>query len=447
MFRLLTPEDYGLMAMSMVIISIIAGIAEFGLGASLIQAKTVSRQELAHLAGALAALNMGCGVLVVVGAEPFANLLGDARLTDVIRVLALQFLLSAIEAVPYSIAYREMQFKRLAGIEIAATLVGSMVTLTLAWLEAGVWALVFGGVAGGVLRTTLYVCLGTFVWPSFRLRGIARHARFGGAVTAGRILWQLTYQADVLIAGRFLTSQTVGLYSVSLHLATLPMHKAMGILNQVAFPAVARLQDELPRMRQRLLDSLRLLAFAAIPMFWGISAVAPEFVHVVLGKKWYPAIFALQVVSLVAPMRMLAAVFSTALAAIGRADLDLRNMLIGAVVLPAAFLIGVQWGLDGLAASWVAGIPIVFALNFPRTLAAIGLRQSQLWAAVRVPLIAGVIMIVLVAGVRTVLIEYDEFLRLPLLIVVGAAGYLGSVQLLDRVIWTDVRRLVAAARG
>ena len=106
-----------------------------------------------------------------------------------------------------------------------------------------------------------------------------------------------------------------------------------------------------------------------------------------------------------------------------------------------------QWGLDGLAASWVVGIPIVFALNFPRTLAAIGFSQSQLWGTVRVPLIAGVIMYVFVAGVRTLVIEYDELLRLALLTVVGAAGYLGSVQLLDRVIWTDVRRLVAAVRG
>jgi O-antigen/teichoic acid export membrane protein len=445
--RLLTPEDYGLLAMSMVIITMIAGFAEFGLGGSLIQAETVNRAELARLGGAVVALNVGCGLLVVAGADVYADLLGQPRLAPLIRVLALQFLLNAIEVVPQSIAYREMHFKRLAGIDLAVTLVGSAVTLALAWLGAGVWALAFGTLAGGLLRMILLVSLSTFVWPSFRFGGIGRHVRFGGAMTAGRMLWQFTYQADVLIAGRFLTSLSVGLYSVALNLATLPMNKAMGIVNQVAFSAVARLQEDLPRMRERLLEALRLLALAAISTLWGIAAVAPEFIDVVLGERWHPAIFALQIVSIFTPVRMLAAVFSTALAGIGRADLDLRNMVINAVVLPAGFLIGVQWGLDGLAASWALGVPIASALNFPRTLAALGIGSWQLWAAVRVPFAAGVIMLALVTGLRAALVDLGEFARLLVLICAGAAGYLGTVHLLDRGIWIDVRRLAVAVRG
>jgi O-antigen/teichoic acid export membrane protein len=445
--RLLTPQDYGLMAMSVVIISLVTGFAEFGLGGSLIQARTVSRPELARLAGALAALNVGCGVLVFAGAELYAGVLHEPRLTDIVRVLALQFLLNAIDAVPQAIAYREMQFKRMAGIELAVMLIGSAVTLAMAWLGAGVWALVVGTIASGALRTTLFVSLSTFVWPSIHLRGMGRHIRFGGAMTAGRMLWQFTYQADVLIAGRFLTSQAVGLYSVALHLATLPMNKAMGILNQVAFSAVARLQEDLPRVRERLLDALRLLALAAIPALWGISAVAPEFVDVALGETWNPAVFSLQAVSLVVPLRMLAAVFSTALAGIGRADLDLRNMLVSAIVLPAAYLVGVRGGVDGLAASAAIGVPIVVGLNLPRTLSALGIRLSQLWAAVRVPFAAGLVMLAFVSVLRMALLDHGELVRLPLLIAVGAASYLGSVHLLDRSIWIDVRRLAAAVRG
>ena len=445
--RLLTPQDYGLMAMSVVIISLVTGFAEFGLGGSLIQARTVSRVELGRLAGVLAAMNLGCGVLVFVGADLYAAVLREPRLADIVRVLALQFALNAIDAVPQAIAHREMQFKRMAGIELAVMLLGSAVTLVLAWLGAGVWALIVGTIASGVLRTTLFVSLGTFVWPSVHLGGMGRHLRFGGAVTAGRMLWQFTFQADVLVAGRFLTSQAVGLYSVALHLATLPMSKAMAILNQVAFSAVARLQEDLPRMRERLLDALRLLALAAIPALWGVCAIAPEFIDVALGEAWHPATFALQIVSVFTPVRMLGAVFSTALAGIGRADLDLRNMATNAVVLPAAFLVGVQWGVDGLAASWAIAVPIATALNFPRTLAALGIRLSQVWAAVRVPFAAGVIMLSCVAGLRMALLDHSELVRLPLLVAFGAASYLGSIHLLDRSIWIDARRLVAAVRG
>lgn len=445
--RLLSPQDYGLMAMSVVIIGLVTGFAEFGLGGSLVQARAVSRDELARLAGVLAATNLACGALVFAGASLYASLLHEPRLANIVRVLAFQFALNAIDAVPQAIAYREMQWKRMAGIELAVMLLGSAVTLALAWLGAGVWALVVGTIASGVLRTALFVGLGTFVWPSFQSGGMGRHLRFGGAVTAGRLLWQFTFQADVLIAGRFLTSQAVGLYSVALHLATLPMNKAMAILNQVAFSAVARLQDDRPRMRERLLDALRLLALGAIPALWGVCAVAPEFVDVVLGPAWHPAIFALQIVSLLTPVRMLGAVFSTALAGIGRADLDLRNMAIGAVVLPAAFLIGVQWGVDGLAASWAVGVPIASAWSLPRAFAALGIGVSQVWAAVRVPLAAGVVMLGCVAGLRAAFFDHSELVRLPLLVASGAVAYLGSVHLLDRSIWIDARRLVTAVRG
>lgn len=446
-FRLLAPQDYGLMALGTVLIAIVAGIAEFGLGASLIQAPSLDRRELAQVAGALAALNTLCAVIVFAGAPAFAGLLGDSRLTLVIRALSLQFLLSAIDAVPQSLAARQMKFKLIAGIDLACTFAGCLATLLLALWGARVWALILGNLVSAALRTVLYVSLGTFVLPSFGWRNITAHVRFGGTVTLARLLWQLTYQSDVLIAGRLLTAEAVGLYSVSLHLANLPMNKVMGMINQLAFPAVARLQLELPRMRERLLASLRLLTLAAIPALWGISATAPEFVDVVLGDRWHPAITALQIVSFVAPLRLLSAILATALAALGRADLELRNTLVGAIVLPVAFIAGARFGITGLAASWLIAMPVVFAINFPPTWRTVGIGFGQLLHAIRAPLIAGVVMYACVTLARLPLMPYDEIVRLPFLVTAGAIGYLGTIYALDRSIWGEVRRLAVAVRG
>jgi teichuronic acid exporter len=279
------------------------------------------------------------------------------------------------------------------------------------------------------------------------LRGIGSHVRFGSAVTAGRFLWQITYQSDILIAGRLLGDEIVGLYSVAMHLATLPMTKAMSVVNQVAFPAVARMQDDTSRLRLRLLESVRLLAFLAIPVLWGISAIAVEFVDVLLGPRWYPVITALQIVSFVAPFRMLTALMSTALAAVRRADLDLINTIVGAVVLPVAFLIGAQFGLDGLAVSWLVAVPVVFALNFRRTFATLGLGLADLLTAIRVPVTGGIVMYVAVLGARVPLQSLEEAVRLPMLVIAGAVGYLGTVRLLDRTILLDAKKLAAAVRG
>jgi teichuronic acid exporter len=445
-FRLVSPEDYGLMALSMVLLSIMAGMAEFGLGSSLVQMATLEKSDLSRVAGALAVLNIGCGLAIALGAPLFADLLGQERLTPILQVLSLQFVFTALEAVPQSLAYRRMDFKRLAFIEMAGTLLGALLTLLLAWRGFGVWALVIGNLAAGALRATLYATR-DFVWPSFNLKGIGHHIRFGGTVTVQRFLWQVTSQADVLIAGRVFTREAIGLYSVSMHLASLPMTKVMAIINQVAFPAVARLQEEMPRLRVRLLDSLRMLALAAIPALWGISSVAPEFVDVLLGAKWHPAIPALQLVSFVTPLRMLSAVLATALIAVGRADLELRNTVVTAILSPVAFLIGAQYGLTGLALSWFAVIPITFALNFPRTLPVLGFGFADLAMAVRAPFIAGIAMYAAVTLARLPMKDIEELSRLPVLILLGAVVYLGTVRIVDRSIWSDVQRLASALRG
>jgi len=445
--RLLAPEDYGLMAVSTVIISIIAGTAEFGLGSSLMQAQNLERRELARVAGMLGVFNLVCGVALAASAPWIATAFNEPGLDLVIQVSTLQFVLYAIEAVPQALMQREMNFKSNAAIEVTAVVAASATTLALAWFDAGVWSLVIGNLAGGAVRTVLFVLLGTFVLPSFVFTGIGKHIRFGGQVTAARFLWQFTYQLDTLIAARFLSGQAVGLYSVSMHLATMPVSKTMAIVNQVAFPAVARLQNELPRMRARLPEALRLLAFVAIPALWGLSATAQEFVDVVLGARWHEAVLPLAVVSLVAPLRMLMALFATAASAIGRADLEVRNTLVGALVLPVAFLVGVQASLTGLAASWLVAVPIILAVTLPWTCAAMGLSTSSVLTAVRGPLIGGVAMYGAVLATRAALIDIEEVIRLPILIVAGAVSYLLVVALADRAIWGDLRRLAAALHG
>ncbi len=444
--RLLEPGDYGLVALAMIVVGTTAAIAEAGLGASVVQARDVSRNELARVAGTLTAVNAACALVLVLLAPLVADLFGASQLAPVVRACSLQFMFNAIDAIPQSMATREMRFRWLAALEVAAALVTSAATLGLAALGAGVWSLVVGTLAGGATRSLLLVTQGMFVPPRFALKGMGRHFRFGGAVTAGRVLWQLAHQFDVMIAGRMLGKDAVGVYAVAMQLATLPMQRAMSIVNQVAFPAISRLQDELARLQAGLLDATRLLFFAAVPALWGISAVAPELVHVLLDERWYATTLPLQMAALAAPLRMLAAVLSTALAGMGRADLDLRNSIVTFVVYPLAFAVGVHWGIDGLAISWLAAVPIVFALNWPRTRATLAIAGSRFAAAAGAPVAAGVAMYAAVWSARPALESVSALARLPALIAVGAVVYLVVVTALDRRVWRDVRRFASALR-
>lgn len=444
--RILAPTDYGLAALSAVVISVSMTAAELGLGASIVQVPTLDSRILARIAGLCAVLNGGLGLLVVLLSPVAGAVFGEPRLPGVIRVSALHFLLAAIVTVPQALAQREMRFRWIASIELGAGLVASLVTLLFAWRGAGVWALVLGSLAGAALRTALFF-RGRPVWPIWALAGLRRHVAFGGALATGAIVWQVVNQCDVLIAGRFLTAEAVGLYAVALHLATLPMQKTIGIVNQVAFPTVARLQGEPARLRERLLAALRLLGLVSVPVLWGLSAVAPELVALVLGPRWQRAIFPLQVISLIVPARMVSSVISTAITGLGAAGLDLRNTAINALVLPVAFLIGVQWEIEGLAMAQAAALGLVLALTLPRNFRVVGVRPAEVARALLVPAAAGLAMYAAVLGARAALGSWADLYRLPVLVMAGAAVYLTLVSLLEREIWVDLRRLVAAARA
>jgi teichuronic acid exporter len=444
--RVLTPGDYGLMALCTAVTAVIAGCAEFGLGASLVHARVLTKSDLARVAGALLLLNTSCLILAVAGAGLFATLFGDPRLELIIQVSSLQFLLAAIVAVPESLAYRAMNFKWLAMADIAAGLTISLTTLAFALLGFGVWALVIGNLSGAFIRSTILLMAGTAVWPTLRLSGIGQFLRYGGAWAGARFAWQLTYLSDILIAGRFLTESMVGTYSVAQQLSNMPLGKAMGIVNQVAFPAIARLQDDLPRMRKRFLDAVRLMAGFAIPSLWGLALVADELIDVVLGERWQSAVLPLQLISVVAPLRMVSAMLATAVSAIGRADIELGNTIRSLVIFVAILLIGVRWGLLGLSAGYGVAVALSFTVTLARTVRIVGIPAVALFRACSSAVLSSAAMCLAVMAVRPALLGIDTWLRLTMLIVVGAAVYAVTLALIDRPIWSDARRVMTALR-
>jgi teichuronic acid exporter len=433
--RVLDPADYGIAAVAAVFVALLGSIAELGLGAALVQARSIGEEEAARVAGAALALNAAGAVLVVLASPAIGWIFGDPRIGTVAAVSSATLVLNAFATVPESHLYREMRFRRLAFVDVISAAAGSGATLAMALAGWGVWALVLGSVTGTFARAVALVSLSRWVRPRFSRDGLAVHLRFGGALTAGRLAWQTAQQCDVLIGGRFLSEAALGLYTVSAHLARMPMHKVMSVINQVAFPAVARMQDDRERLAGRLVDATALLGLTTVPLLWGLSSVAPEFVRVVLGAQWIEAVTPLRLAAVVVPVQLLSNVFSTALTGLGRADVELRNMVTALVVTAGAVLVGVQAGATGLAAAACVASPLALALNVRRTNAVLCLPARGMLAAVRGPVLAGVVMYAAVTAARELLGGTDPLLRLPVLIFTGAVFYVGAITLFDRRSW------------
>lgn len=440
--RLLSPADYGLLAMAMMVITLLNHLNDLGLGSALVQAKEIDDRQCGAIFGLLLILGASLSGLLALLAPLLAWFFEEPRLTLVLGVAGLGFLITALGTVPESLLRREMNFKALAVTDMANVLCGSLVTLVLAWQGFGVWALVLGNLAGMLMRVAvLQMQSARRVSPNLDFGACKSFLGFGGYLTASRFAWWFMSQADILIAAKLLGKEALGLYSVALNLASLPMDKAMSIINQVTFSAVSKIQDQNGAARKGILEGLGWLGYVVLPAVAGMAVTAPEFVPVILGQGWLGSILPIQLIALAIPLRMIIAILATSTMALGRADVNFRNTLTGTVIMPVCFLVGVQWGPEGLAASWLVAVPLVFLLNFPRTAMVTGISALDLLRVYAKPLAATACMSAAVYLLRQALLgQVNSLAILLMMIVTGAIVYAICLFAFDKNIRAKIRK-------
>lgn len=427
--RLLTPEDYGLMAMTAVFIGLTAGVADLGLGAAVVQARELTADHLRKVQGAITLACVSAFALLELAAPLIARFFGEPQLTALVRVLALEIVLAAPGVLAGALLLRQLRLRTTATVEFSAGLIASCVTLALAWRGFGVWSLVATGPVRAAIISTGFLALAPArSWPSFGLGNVGSLLKFGGWSTVNQLLNRLGAQLDTLIAGKVLAPEQVGAYAVAVHIASLPASKLSGVIGDIVFPAFARLQEDRSAVRHNMLQALGILAFFAFPTFFGLSAVAREAVYVVLGAKWEGAIVPLMLVPLVLPLRLLNGILVTAASSMGAPLAATRYHATFLGVFAVAMLVGSRWELLGLSLAWVVALPVVLAVSLGRSLGILGLAWRDVAAVVVRPLAAAATMALCVHVVRY-----------------GGSGSLSQVGVLGTGIVTGVAAYVIAS--
>jgi O-antigen/teichoic acid export membrane protein len=432
--RILTPEDYGLMAMAMVCVSFLMLVNELGMGAVLVQRSTMEDSTRANIFALTLLINATFFTAMFFASPLIADFFREPRLVVVLRTLCFLFLIYAFEIVPVAQLERELDFKRKSIVYLVANVSGGVVTLTAALSGFGVWSLVSGTVCIALIRTAgVNLVAPVLLLPRMRMHGLRDLIRFGGLVTAERAMWFFYTQVDIFIVGKVLGKTSLGYYTVAMNLASLIMHKTGGVLYEVSFPTFARTQDQAGRARAYFLKGTRVISFIAFPIFFGISSVAPEIVDVLLGAKWQPASTLLAVLALVMPLRMISNLFPPALQGLGRPDISVGNLGVAMILMPFAFLIGTRWGILGVSAAWVVAFPIIFAIMFYRSREVLNIEIGEFVQAMRIPCLASGVMYIVVVSVRHALPEsLPAVADLGALVAIGAGTY--SV-----LVWTYMR--------
>lgn len=434
--RILAPSDYGLMAIAEILIGFAVLFREMGLYEAMVQKRDLTPRQIEQSFGILLVGNSMIYVLLFASAPWLAAFFGDPRLIDITRVLGIQFPLAAVGVVQDAILSRRMDFKRKSFVNLAVLVGNSVTTLSFALSGAGVWALVYGSLAGSVIRPAALVLAARY-WcrPRFSREGMAPLLRFGSFITTNRIMWYVYSKADIFFIGKLLGKEALGFYSVAMQLATLPMQKTAEILNQVGLAAYSSVQQDMETLRSHYLKVIRILSLLAFPIFWGISSIAPELVNVVLGQRWAAVIVPLQVLGLVMPVRMIEHGSGGPVTAIGKPHLGTIGQVFALIIMPPAFFIGAWYGgLLGACLAWVTGYPILVLIRLRIVLPALGVTYGQYFRSMRGPASGGVAMYaVVIAARQTIAIPLlPSWAGLILLIALGAITYTGYMWFVRR---------------
>lgn len=361
--RILSPADYGLMAIAMIIIGFIGFFNEVGIGAAIVQKSELTSTEVNGCFAIAIFISFFLLLATIAASSSIAKFYGNPQLALMITVLANGFILGALSTVPMAFLRREMQFKEIAAINLLAILIQSIFSLILAHFGFGVWSLVWGFIVSNCVT-----CIGFFVLSPWRpqgkygIREAGKLVMYGLHITSTRIFWYIYTNADKAIIGKLLGTKLLGVYDMAFSLATLPSAQVTTLVVNVATPLFSKLQHRLDELTATMLKLTRGLAYITYPALVGMLVCSRELIMVALGPQWSEVLIPFNALCLMGLIKSVDPLLSQVLISTGHAKKLSAYTALCSVVMLVAVMIGAKLdGLRGVSIVWVAVYPILSA--------------------------------------------------------------------------------------
>jgi O-antigen/teichoic acid export membrane protein len=358
--RLLTPDDYGLIGMAIIYISFLDLVNEFGIGSSIIQKQDLPEKILSSLNWFALWLGLIFMVLTIATSSLVASFFSQPRLKNIISVLSVLFVISALKNIPFNILTRNLEFKKRSIAEMTSIFSGGAVAITAALNGFGVWSLVGNTICQGIILTGMILYFSSWK-PSFHFcfSEIKEVLSFGSKLLLTRIQWFVYSKSDSLIIGKMLGDKSLGIYSLALSLALLPTEKISSVINQVAFPFFSSIQDDETKLQDMFLFITKGLALFSFPLLTLLFVLADILIPAIYTSKWVPMIPILRMLCIVGLLKSIDVVIPQILVARGKANKLVKYSSLMLIVMPIAFLCGSLYGLSGIATAWILCYPLL----------------------------------------------------------------------------------------
>ena len=397
--RILSPDDFGLVAIAASFVTIIEGLAAFDVTKALIR----FRDEARDLYDSAWTLSVARGVLAALVMLAIAPLLTDGRIGAVMCALAASPVLTGL-ANPRFVAFeRDLVYSKLAAQALSARVGSFCVTVAVAILTRSFWALVVGMLIGSLITLVLSYLLRPYR-PRVSFARVADIFGFSGWLSLTTIVTTLSMQTDKLIVGRLLGVADAGLYFMTQRVGVLPTRELVSPLQRVLFPSFSGVAHDRQRLRRVVRESINVLGSLSLPAGCGFALVAGDFVPLALGEKWTAIVPLLVVLVPYLGLRATLSMTLPCVMALGRTRLLFQVSLLYALVHLPAFVYGTAvYGLPGAIWSLVAAGVLYSYLNAWMLRRTLDIRLGEIAAQLRRPLCATLLMVGAVLSVGAAL--------------------------------------------
>lgn len=442
--RSLSPENFGLMTMLTVFTGFALLMSELGLGGALIQYRGVSEEHLSSVFWVNLGVGSAFSLLFYLFAEPLAAFYEQPDLASYARALAVLYVIGSLFIVHQAYLRRNMDFRILSAADLISVAVSGAVAIGMAWAGYGVWSLVTQKLLEFALRALLL-----WRWTNWRprlqfsLKAISDLWSFGINLAGTQALNYFVRQFGNLIVGKYLGASALGLFSRAYVIMMLPTINVTSVLAKVMFPSLAAIQGQRERTAAIYLKVATVIAMVVFPVMCFMTVMTKDVVLLLLGEKWLDVVPILQVLAPAGMIQSIIALNGSLFLSQGRADLQFRIGLVLKLNALLCMLIGLQWGVIGVAwgiafASVVNSVP---SMHF--SLGLVGLKVPDVWGRLSKVILASVVMLLALALANDMLPDdWSAFGRLAMMFPIAAAIYWTALQLLREPAYQEVLALL-----
>ncbi len=441
--RLLTKDDFGLVAVAVIAINYLSVVKDLGLGVALIQ----RREDVDDAANTVFTINLILGIalsVIVIPIAPFvADYFKDPMVTPVLRWLGVSFVINALGAVHIIWLMRDLDYRRKFIPDMGNTLVKGAASIGLALAGFGVWSLVFGQILGSLASVILvWVVLPWRPRLALSRKIAAALMKFGASVIGGDILGVFIDNIDYIVVGRLFGLQQLSIYTLAYRLPEMLLIGNLWVMGSVTFPTFSSIQDKPDVMRRGLLASVRLIQMIAVPISLGLFLAADPIVRVVFGEQWLDAIPILRVLAIYAWVYSIGYHVGDIYKAIGRPDILLRLTVLTLIIIVPAILLGSRFGMIGIAWGHLIAVLIRRIVSLIVATRFVDVSIAEIFKELKPSVQGGLAMIPTVVAVLFLTENINPFVQLAIIVLSGAVSYLGVLWFVERENVTRLLRMV-----